>query len=175
MGSPPTSDAAAPRQRFLDLSGLAIGGPSEWMPALIEVLVPTGVWEDVDPRRQGQDLPVFLHRFGDQVRVIAEWPRSGTGHYRLRVEWRGLVEEQILIIMPQKISLDAYRCLLDESRDAAPRCSGPWPPAVGGTHWCQAATTGGDDTGGRAGAASSRGGGHSRSARAHPGIAGVGA
>jgi hypothetical protein len=113
MGSPPTSEAEASRLRFLDPSGVAIGGPSEWAPALIEVLVPTGAWEDVRILRQGQELPVSLRRIGEQVRVTAEWPRSGTGHYRLRLEWREMVEEQTVTLVPQKISLDAYQRLLD--------------------------------------------------------------
>jgi hypothetical protein len=53
IGSLPISDAAAPRLHFLDLSGTSISGPSEWAPALIEVLVPTAAWEDVRLWRQG--------------------------------------------------------------------------------------------------------------------------
>lgn len=80
MGSPPTSEAGAAWLRFLDPSGVAIGGPSEWAPALIEVLVPTGAWEDVRIFHQGQELPVSLRRISDKVRVVVvEWPHSGTG------------------------------------------------------------------------------------------------
>lgn len=174
-GSPPPSDAGAAWLRFLNPSGVAIGGPSEWAPELKEVLVPTGAWEDVCIFRQGQELPISLRRVSDKVRVVAEWPRLGTGHYRLRLVWRGLVEEQTVTSVPQKISLEAYRYLLDESLDAAPGCGGPGTPAPGGTRWHQAPATGGDDPRGRTGAALASGRGDSQSARAHSGIAGAGA
>jgi hypothetical protein len=100
------------------------------------------------------------------VRVVAEWHRSGTGHYRLRLEWRGLVEEQVLTIRPQKISLDAYQRLRDESLDV-PACSGgAGAPAPGSTRWHQAAATGRDDPRGRTGEAAASGRGDSRSASA---------
>lgn len=58
MDLPPTSDADASRFRFLSLSGTPLGGPAEWTPALLEVLVPQRDWEAVQLWLQGQELPV---------------------------------------------------------------------------------------------------------------------
>src|SRR5215207_11198552 len=99
MDSPPTS-----KLRFFTSRGDAQDAPKEWAPALVEIDVPTDQWEKVRLSRQGELLPIYLKRVGGEVRVLADWPRSGTGHYRLQLECPGWVEERTLTIEPTKIS-----------------------------------------------------------------------
>src|SRR5215211_7459097 len=115
MGSPPTS-----RLRFLATSdgtpadGTSVDAPREWSPALVEVLVPIDRWVEVRLWRQEEELPVYLKRLGGQPRILADWPRSGAGRYRLRLEWLGETEERIVAVGPQKISSESYARLLED-------------------------------------------------------------
>src|SRR5688500_1029987 len=99
MASPPTS-----RLRFLDTVGAPLEAPTEWAPALVEVLVAPAEWEHVRLWRQGQPAVLYLRVLAGKVRVLAEWPRSDPGYYRLRLEGGGESEEQTVTVHPQKIS-----------------------------------------------------------------------
>src|SRR4051794_20784613 len=101
--SPPTS-----RLRFLDSAGSPIDGPIEWTPALVEVLDAATDWDTVCLWRQDERLHVSLRLYAGERRVLAEWPRSDTGHYRLRLELRGEIEDRRLTIEPRKITPAAY-------------------------------------------------------------------
>ncbi len=118
MASSPTS-----KLRFLDpSSGALTGVPREWSPALVEILVPHQDWEKGEVRlwRHGEALPVYLKRLNGQVRVLADWPRSGPGHYRLRLELSGGDEAHTFTIQPTKISPEAYAQLLQDLETRLP-------------------------------------------------------
>jgi hypothetical protein len=106
--------------RFLTAFGTPLDVPSEWMPALVEVLAPAEDWEQIRLSRQGHALPVYLRRLGDQVRMLADWPRSGPGHYRLKVELPDQIEEDNFTIQPQKISPIAFAQLLEDLQTQLP-------------------------------------------------------
>lgn len=101
---------------FLDRMGNAIAGPGEWMEAQVEVRLSPQEWERVRLVRQTtEELPLSLSRLKGRTRVLARWPRSDTGHYRLTLLFDEMViEEQIITIQPGKISPAAYRQLLED-------------------------------------------------------------
>src|SRR5690348_6620985 len=106
MESLPTSSL-----RFFNLAGNSIDELIEWTPALIEL--PSANWKEAVLIRQhidsAEELPISMKRVGGQWRVVADWPRSDSGHYQLVLQCSGhKVTEQIITVNPKKISLDAY-------------------------------------------------------------------
>src|SRR5919107_110207 len=93
MGSPPSSRlrilAAADGGPANDALGTPVDAPREWSPAFVEVLVPVDRWEEARLWRQGEELPLYLKRLGGRPRILADWPRSGAGRYRLLLEGLG--------------------------------------------------------------------------------------
>lgn len=115
MASPPTS-----KLRFLDTSGTESTGPREWARSLVEVLVPPERLEQIRLLRQGEPMQLFAQPLGGSTRVLAEWPRSNTGRYRLRLEDGAMVEELEVGVAPEKISQSAYGRVIDELQTALP-------------------------------------------------------
>ncbi len=115
MDSPPTS-----RVRFFTPEGVAQDAPMEWKAGLVEIDVPVDHWEGVRLWRQGEALPIYLKHLGGEVRTLADWPRSGTGRYHLRLECPGWTEELTLTIQPTKISPEAYSRLLEDLETRLP-------------------------------------------------------
>ena len=111
MDSPPTSSIV-----FLDQAGNNIDGPLEWATAPVEVRVRPQDWEMVRLIRQNnEELPLSLSHLGGQIRIIATWPPSGTGHYRLALYIGDMkAEERTITISPRKISTAAYAQLLED-------------------------------------------------------------
>src|SRR5579859_2689105 len=96
--------------RFLDQKGASIEGPAEWLPALIDLNVATHQWEEARLALQGvSEIPLLLKKISGRVRVMADWPRSPTGHYRLQLYLGSdQVEEQVITVFPKKIRYEAY-------------------------------------------------------------------
>src|SRR5688572_13960750 len=78
MDSPPTSSFA-----FFSTSGGRQAGPLEWAPGLLAVAAEPHEWSEAELWRNGNEMPLSLRRVGGEVRVVADWPLSGTGHYQL--------------------------------------------------------------------------------------------
>jgi hypothetical protein len=121
MDSPPSS-----RLRFLAAAegigadGTPVDAPREWSPGFVEVLVPINRCEEVRLWRQGEELPVYLKRLGGQPRILADWPRSGAGRYRLRLECLGATEERIVSVGPEKLTSESYARLLEDLESRLP-------------------------------------------------------
>lgn len=110
MATPATS-----RLRPLDSRGNALDAPREWTPGLVEVAIETNLWERARLDRGDRELPLSLRRVGDGQKVVAEWPRSGTGHYELRLSLPDAAEETVAwTVEPEKISLAAYFQMLED-------------------------------------------------------------
>ena len=77
------SATPAPRLSFLTMNGQALTAPHEWQPALVCVDAPASDWDRIRLDRHDLPLPVSLRRVGGQPRILADWPRSGVGNYRL--------------------------------------------------------------------------------------------
>jgi hypothetical protein len=106
--------------RFLTGAGDPLLTPAEWDPALVEVLAPADQWDEVQLWRQGEALPVYLAHLGGDKRILADWPRSGPGHYGLQLEYPGWTEDRTLTIQPAKISPAAYSRLLEDLETRLP-------------------------------------------------------
>jgi hypothetical protein len=117
MASPPTSKLS-----FLDSSGEPLRLPREWTPELVEVdleLDEPAILSRASLFRQSEKLPLFTQEFAGKLRLLAHWPRVGTGRHRLRLELDDrLVEEQTYQIAPRKITSASYRALIDDLQGA---------------------------------------------------------
>ena len=109
MDSPVSS-----RLRFLDREGTSIDCPTEWDPAFIDIALPVEQWDTIQLTRQGEPLPVALRRVKGQVRILAEWPRSGCGHYQVLLTSADDHEERLITIVPRKMSKDAYTHMVQD-------------------------------------------------------------
>jgi hypothetical protein len=101
--------------QFWSLDGeQRISTPEEWAPALLEVQRGEQDWTALRLLRNGEPLPLRQEQLGDQVHTIAAWPRSGPGHYELRLLGPETEREAMVSIWPRKITREAYsRLLLD--------------------------------------------------------------
>jgi predicted component of viral defense system (DUF524 family) len=116
MDSPPISKLS-----FLSPEGKPIEGPSEWTPALLEVLVHDAEErKEVELRVQGEVVQVYLRSVAGKERVLADWPRSDCGYYRVGLEMPGWREERTFTIWPQKISRDEYGVMLEDLETRLP-------------------------------------------------------
>lgn len=118
-GSLPSSEAVAGEPgvgalRFLDQEGREVDAPREWEPALVEVLVAPAQWEQVQLRFQGGELLLYLQRLRGELRVLADWPRSGAGHYRLQLlrDAESAAENYVVTVRPRKLSGEQFNQLL---------------------------------------------------------------
>ncbi|GET38046.1 DUF2357 domain-containing protein [Microseira wollei] len=100
---------------FLSRSGEPLESPSEWETAFLEVRVPKTQWEEVRLWLQGKELEIYPKRFSDKkARIVAEWPCSNPGCYKLKLEYQGEAEEQIITVWPRKISREAFAQMLED-------------------------------------------------------------
>jgi len=116
MASPPTSSL-----RFIDLAGGPLPGPREWERCLIELDLEPDELQQIRVLRQGEPLRVLVQQLDGRPRVLAEWPLSGTGRYRLTLEndTAPSIESEITIA-PRKISSEAYGRLIDDLQTELP-------------------------------------------------------
>lgn len=106
---------ATSRLRALNRSGSPLDAPREWAPGLVEVAIEAGSWEVARLERNSRELPLSLRRIGDTRKVVADWPRSGTGSYELSLFLADdPVESVTWTIEPEKISPAAYLQMLED-------------------------------------------------------------
>jgi hypothetical protein len=70
--------------------------------------------ETAELRRNGLPLPLALRRLGGAVRVVAEWPRSGTGSYALALRAPAGEHGRVVTVHPEKLSPAAFARLLED-------------------------------------------------------------
>ena len=92
-----------------------IDAPYEWTPALMELQVDPSQWLDTRVKLQGVELEVYQRKGpdGDPI-VVAEWPRSGPGFYRLVTQIGEVSSSVDIAIRPKKISEESYERLIDD-------------------------------------------------------------
>jgi hypothetical protein len=117
MDSPPTSANAI---RFLSVDGQPIAEVPEWMPALIALDIDLDQWESSQLLLQGAPLASSIRRLQGVTQIVADWPRSGPGHYRLDLEAGALAQSRHITIRPRKISEAAYEQLLADLETRLP-------------------------------------------------------
>jgi hypothetical protein len=86
----------------------------------MEVLIPAEDWESAELWRGSEPMPLGLRRLAGEVRVLAEWPRSGTGNYELRLRWRSVEQRLVLVVEPEKLSQESYGRMLEDLETRLP-------------------------------------------------------
>src|SRR5262245_47534712 len=97
------TSAPISRLAFLDSRGASIDGPREWEACYITIEAPIHDWEQVSLTRNGVGLDVYARELAGKARVLAEWPRSGTGHYQLELKLPDASERRRIALWPRKI------------------------------------------------------------------------
>src|SRR4051794_20592254 len=101
MASPPSS-----KLRFRTRAGTPIEAPAEWAPAYLEIVdASPDELSTLEVLRQGVQLPIAARAVDGAIRVVAEWPLSDPGRYRVELIEAGARQEVIEPrIQPAKIS-----------------------------------------------------------------------
>jgi hypothetical protein len=114
--SPPTS-----RLQFLSEDGASLKGPLEWTRAQIVIECPAGSLSTAKLKRNGTSLSLSERVIDDSVKLVAEWPLSGVGHYELQLALGDdFVEVSRWTVQPAKISSAAFGSLLDDLENRLP-------------------------------------------------------
>lgn len=127
MVSLPSSEPAGPPApaldagfRFFSLTGVEAPGPREWEPMLVAVPLSPQRWESAALRVNGAMVALQLRRLGGATVVVAEWPRSGPGHYQLELRAHSGVRVTNLRVHPAKLSEGELGQLLTELETELP-------------------------------------------------------
>jgi PD-(D/E)XK nuclease superfamily/Domain of unknown function (DUF2357) len=113
--SAPTS-----RLAFLDSKGQPLDLPREWEPGYVAIDAPVSDWNQVSLTCNGARLDVYAREVAGDARVVAEWPRSGTGHYELDVTHGREREKRQITVWPRKITRSGYTQLLEDLDELPP-------------------------------------------------------
>jgi hypothetical protein len=110
-----------PDLSFYDLQGNNLpDGPREWQPARMVINTEPERWQEVNLSVGGKAIPVRLENWNDEVCVLADWERRGTGHYGLRLTIADRLVDSIITIQPEKIKHESFTKLLSDLRDRLP-------------------------------------------------------
>lgn len=110
---------ASSELRFLTLDGEEIPAPQEWTPGFVEVVGAPG-WERLSLSRGEVALDLGLRKVGGQLRVVAEWPRSGAGRFELRLHDAQAVLTTPCYVKPEKLSEEAVDELVEDLQRRLP-------------------------------------------------------
>jgi len=94
--------------------------PREWELGYVAIDVPVADWEQVTLIRNGVQLDVYAREIAGAARVLADWPRSGTGRYQLELKLPEETEAKEIALWPRKISRSSYLQLLDDLEQLPP-------------------------------------------------------
>jgi predicted component of viral defense system (DUF524 family) len=106
MDSAPTSSL-----RFRNRDGTPQEAPEEWTTGYVEVCIAAESWQEASLYRQDAPLPLSLRKLAGETVVVAEWPLSGAGHYRLVLDTAEGRENTTWTVPPRKLSEEAYQQL----------------------------------------------------------------
>lgn len=111
MVSSPTSEL-----RFLSVAGEPLEGPSEWSRCLVWIERDPSEWERLRLRRNGEELPLYLKHIGSTARILADWPLSGAGAYRLELcdVLGSPLARRTCRVAPRKLSEEGFHTLVDD-------------------------------------------------------------
>jgi hypothetical protein len=106
---------------FLDASGQSLQVPLEWMPALVQLSISEEQWTTARLWLQDAELSVYAKPSLSGLRILADWPRNGPGHYRLRLDRPDQpLHEETIRIEPRKITGDSFARLIDDLQSRLP-------------------------------------------------------
>src|SRR4051812_40867804 len=97
MALPPSSELT-----YLSPAGEPLSAPRGWSPAFVELPVTPEQVPNTTVVRNDVELVVVARSLGGTYRALAEWPRSGTGKYSVRVvnPHEGLDRSETVAIAP---------------------------------------------------------------------------
>lgn len=99
--------------QFINKSGKIFTELSELEIGFIEIILPESEWKQVKLWRHDRELIVYSKKFKDRYKIVANWPQSDPGYYKLNLKYRGqIIEEKTIIIWPDKIDRDAFALML---------------------------------------------------------------
>lgn len=88
--------------------------PIEWEPARLKLKFHPDQWEQIKVWRNGNHLNVRLENINGKKLILADWQRSNPGKYQIKVEFNGEIEEQVITVLPRKISPEAFTQMLED-------------------------------------------------------------
>jgi len=106
--------------RFWDQSGRPLAKPREWSAALIELDIPVESWNEARLSIQKQPASIRLEHQLGTTRVLADWPRAGTGNYQVKLQLGESIEEIVVSVRPEKITEQSYASLIDDLESRLP-------------------------------------------------------
>ena len=111
MASSPTS-----RLAFLSEDGEPIEAPLEWAEAFVSVDCGVDEWKRPSLTCNGAAIPLHVSHLNERDRVLGWWPRSGAGHYELRLAWDdgSWEESRICTVESRKLDPAAVEAMLDD-------------------------------------------------------------
>jgi hypothetical protein len=111
MNSPPTSSL-----RFIDGDGAELAAPLEWASCLVELTLPLDDWHELRLERDDRSLQFSQRVLDGKLRIVADWPRSPTGDYELRLAGNDGQEGDSMRcrIESRKLDVTAYAELLTD-------------------------------------------------------------
>jgi hypothetical protein len=110
-----------PSLGFHGAGGVELEAPLEWAACLVVLSLPADRWSEHRLERDGEVLPLSLRMVDGEERVVAEWPRSGTGSYELLLTHAdGRREASRCLVKSRKIDADAYAELLTDLETRLP-------------------------------------------------------
>lgn len=110
MDSPATS-----RTRFLTSDGEPIQQPREWAPALVQLDIDPDRWQEAVLSINHRPVEIYRRRLPHTPdAVVANWERSGAGHYVITMALGSSIERLHIRVEPEKISPDGFEHLLDD-------------------------------------------------------------
>lgn len=117
MASSPIS-----RLSFFSSEGEPLAAPLEWSPCLVAIECDAAEWRQ--PRLSCNDVPIslFVGDLEGRDRVLGHWPRSGAGHYELKLAWAdgSWREKEICTVEPRKLDRSAIEAMLDDLNTRLP-------------------------------------------------------
>jgi predicted component of viral defense system (DUF524 family) len=68
----------------------------------------------------GEPLALFVQPIAGELRMLANWPLSGTGRYRLYLESIGFEEEREIELTPEKLTFEEYGEMIADLQTSLP-------------------------------------------------------
>ncbi len=100
--------------QFYVADGSPQDAPREWEPAVIDLEIDPNAWESVQFSINGLAVPVYVARRFGENRTLADWPRSGPGSYRLRLEAAGASSTRTVTVGSAKLGTDGLAALIED-------------------------------------------------------------
>ncbi len=109
MGSSPISEF-----KFRNADGEELASPEEWRSGYLDLGPHQWDLKRVQVLRNGISLPISYRLFISGPRLVADWPRSPAGHYRLETHTPEGVSARTITVGPRKISANAFEHMLED-------------------------------------------------------------